>query len=149
MTPAAPLSLRPRPRVLLADDHTLLVDAFERLLAGQCDVVGAVGDGRSLIVEAERLKPDVVVADISMPLVSGLDAGRRIRERLPETKLVFLTTNEDPDLAAEVFRIGASAFLLKSSAASELIAAIRGAMDGRSYGRLLVTDAPRARTRRQ
>src|SRR5215471_17462799 len=101
------------PRVLLADDHVLLLGAFEKLLAGECDIVGQVSDGRSLVDAAERLKPDVIVLDISMPLLNGLEAGRQIKQKQRGVKLVFLTMNEDSDLAAEAFRSGASAYLLK------------------------------------
>ena len=94
----------PRPRVLLADDHALLLAAFERLLADQCEVVGVVSDGRALVEAAERLRPDVIVLDIAMPLLNGLDAGRQIKQKLREVRLVFLTMNEDPALAAEAFR---------------------------------------------
>ncbi len=130
----------PRPRVLLADDHSLLLGAFETLLAPECDVVGGVSDGRALIAAAERLQPDVVVLDVSMPLLNGLDAGREIKRLFPRIKLVFVTMNEDADLAAAAFRIGASAYLLKRSAASELQLAIREAVNGRSYLTPLVTD---------
>ena len=129
-----------RPRVLLADDHALLLGAFEKLLAGECDVVGQVSDGRAVVAEAERLKPDIVVLDIAMPLLNGLAAGRQIKQTVKNTKLVFLTMNEDPDLAAEAFRIGASAYLLKRSVASELTTAIREVMNGRSYVTPLVTE---------
>ena len=126
-------------RVLLADDHTLLLGAFEKLLSPECDVVGTVTDGRALLEAAQRLKPDVVVLDISMPLLNGLEAGRQLKQLLPQTKLVFLTMNEDADLAAKAFLAGASAYLLKRSAASELLAAIRDVMKGRSYVTPLVT----------
>ena len=109
------------PRVLLADDHNLLLGAFEKLLSPECEIVGTVSDGRSLVAEAQRLKPDVVVLDIAMPLLNGLDAGRQIKQLQKSVKLVFVTMNEDSDLAAEAFRAGASAYLLKRSAASELI----------------------------
>jgi DNA-binding NarL/FixJ family response regulator len=122
-----------KPRVLLADDHALLLGAFEKLLAGECEIVGQVGDGRALVDAAEQLKPDVVVLDISMPLLNGLEAARQIRQKLKDVKLVFLTMNEDPDLAAEAFRAGASGYLLKRSAASELMTAIREVMRARSY----------------
>jgi DNA-binding NarL/FixJ family response regulator len=122
-----------RPRVLLADDHALLLGAFEKLLVGECDIVGQVNDGRALVAEAERLKPDVIVLDISMPLLNGLEAGRQIKQKFRDIKLIFLTMNEDSDLAAEAFRSGASGYLLKRSAASELSAAIREVMQGRSY----------------
>ena len=127
------------PRVLLADDHHLLLGAFEKLLAGECEIVGQVSDGRALVAAAEKLKPDVIVLDILMPLLNGLDAGRQIKQRLRDVKLVFLTINEDADLAAEAFRSGASAYLLKRSAASELTAAIREVMQGRSYITPLIT----------
>jgi DNA-binding NarL/FixJ family response regulator len=129
-----------RPRVLLADDHALLLGAFEKLLAGECDIVGQVSDGRALVAEAEKLKPDVIVLDISMPLLNGLEAGRQIKQKLPDVKLIFLTMNEDPDLAAEAFRSGASGYVLKRSAASELSTAIREASQGRSYVTPLITE---------
>jgi len=129
----------PRPRVLLADDHALLLAAFEKLLADQCEVVGLVSDGRALVEAAERLRPDVIVLDIAMPLLNGLDAGRQIKQKLREVRLVFLTMNEDPALAAEAFRAGASAYLLKRSAASELSTALDEVMRGRSYVTPLMT----------
>ena len=122
-----------KPRVLLADDHALILGAFEKLLAGACDIVGQVGDGRALVAAVEALNPDVVVLDISMPLLNGLDAGRQIKQKSRNVKLVYLTMNEDPDLAAEAFRAGASGYLLKSSAASELTTAIREVAQGRTY----------------
>jgi DNA-binding NarL/FixJ family response regulator len=121
------------PRVLLADDHTMLLEAFRRLLEGRCEVVGAVSDGRALLRDAPVLKPDVLVVDIGMPLLNGLDAGRQLKGMLPAVKLIFLTMNEDPDLAAEAMRSGASAYLLKSSAASELFRAIQDVLKGKSY----------------
>jgi DNA-binding NarL/FixJ family response regulator len=127
------------PRVLLADDHALLLGAFEKLLAGECEIVGQASDGRELVAAAEKLKPDVIVLDIAMPVLNGLDAGRRIKQTQKDVKLVFLTMNEDPDLAAEAFRAGASGYLLKRSAASELTAAIREVMQGRSYVTPLMT----------
>src|SRR4029450_6827512 len=128
-------------RVLLADDHTLLLGALEKLLSEEdCDIVGQVSDGRALVAAAERLKPDVIVLDISMPLLNGLEAGRQIKQKLRDVKLVFLTMNEDSDLAAEAFRSGASGYLLKRSAASELSTAIREVMQGRAYVTPLVTD---------
>jgi DNA-binding NarL/FixJ family response regulator len=127
-------------RVLLADDHTLLLGAFEKLLSDECDVVGQVSDGRALVAAAEQLKPDVIVLDISMPLLNGVEAARQIKQKLKTVKLVFLTMNEDADLAAEAFRAGESAYLLKRSAASELPLAIREVMQGRSYVTPLVTE---------
>jgi DNA-binding NarL/FixJ family response regulator len=141
------------PRVLLADDHTLLLGAIEKLLSEDCDVVGQVSDGRALVTAAEELKPDVIVLDISMPLLNGVEAARQIKQKLRNVKLVFLTMNEDADLAAEAFRAGASAYLLKRSATSELPLAIREVMQGRSYVTPLVTEGlvesllqPEART---
>ena len=128
-----------RPRVLLADDHHLLLGALEKLLAAECEIVGTASDGRTLVAEAVRLKPDVVILDIAMPLLNGLDAGRQIKQLSPSVKLVFVTMNEDSDLAAEAFRAGASGYLLKRSAASELLLAVREVMNGRSYVTPLVT----------
>ena len=128
-----------RRRVLLADDHTLLLEAFEKLLEPDYAVVGAVSDGRALLAAAAELKPDVIVLDISMPLLNGLDAARQIKKTMPRVKLVFLTMNEDPDLASEAFRAGASGYLLKTSAASELTKAIKEALCGRSYVTPLIT----------
>jgi DNA-binding NarL/FixJ family response regulator len=128
-----------RPRVLLADDHAMLLEAFTRMLSASYDVVGAVSDGRALLEAAPRLRPDVVVLDISMPRLNGIDACRQLRPTLPDTRWVFLTVNEDADLAREAFRLGASAFLLKSSSASELFTAIQKAMAGQRYLTPLIT----------
>ncbi len=128
-----------RRRVLLADDHTLLLEAFKRLLEPDYSVVGAVSDGRALLSAATRLKPDVIVLDIAMPLLNGLDAARQLKKTMPAIKLIFLTMNEDPDLATEAFCIGASGYLLKTSAAAELTKAIEEALCGRSYVTPLIT----------
>jgi DNA-binding NarL/FixJ family response regulator len=128
-----------RPRVLLADDHRLLREAFARLLQSECEVVGAVADGRALLDAAPELRPDIVVLDIAMPLLNGLDAARQLKRLMPAVKVIFLTVSEDPDLAAEAFRAGASGYLLKNSAASELLQAIQEAFQGRSYVTPLVT----------
>jgi DNA-binding NarL/FixJ family response regulator len=122
-----------RPRVLLADDHRLLREAFAQLLEPGCDVVGAVADGRALLAAAQELRPDIVVLDIAMPLLNGLDAARQLKGLLPEVRLIFLTVSEDPEVAAEAFRVGASGYLLKNSAASELFQAIQEVSQGRSY----------------
>lgn len=121
------------PRVMLADDHTMLVEAFRKLLEPQFEVVGAVSDGRALVETAPQLKPDVIVVDVAMPLMNGLEAGLRLKESMPAVKLIFLTMNEDPDLAIEAIRSGASGYLLKNSAASELIHAIQMALKEKSY----------------
>jgi DNA-binding NarL/FixJ family response regulator len=120
-------------RVLLADDQGLLLDAFTRLLEPEFSVVGRATDGRALVRTALELRPDLVVLDVSMPELNGLEAGRQIRQTLPATRLVFLTVHEDPELAAEAFRAGAAGFVVKSSAASELVQAIRDALVGRRY----------------
>jgi len=122
-----------RPRVLLADDHQMLVDALKPILEPRYEVVGAVSDGRELLKAAARLQPDVVVLDIAMPLLNGLDAARHLKATMPKAKLIFMTMNEDPDLVGEAFRAGASAFLLKQAAAFELTDAIERVLKGGSY----------------
>lgn len=122
-----------RTRVLLADDHLMLVEALKKVLEVEYDVVGSVGDGLALLNAAERLRPDIVVLDIAMPLLNGLDAARQLRNNLPAVKLVFLTMNEDPYLVGEAFRSGASAYLLKQGAAQELTVAISDVLKGKTY----------------
>src|SRR5215510_12125925 len=122
-----------RPRVLIADDHTLLLEAFQKLLADECDIVGTASDGRALVAEVIKLKPEVAVVDVQMPLLNGIDAARQIKQVLPNTRIIFLTMNEDPDVAAEAFRVGASGYLIKRSANGELQQAIREVMNHRYY----------------
>jgi len=129
-----------RPRVLLADDHLMLREAFTRLLQSTCDVVGAVADGRSLLTAAQQLRPDIVVVDIAMPLLNGLEAVRRLKRTNPEIKSIILTISEDPDLADEAIRAGVSGYLVKNCAVSELVHAIDEAMHGRSYVTPLVAN---------
>jgi DNA-binding NarL/FixJ family response regulator len=121
------------PRVILADDHTLLVEAFRKLLEPHFDVVGTVADGRALLETAPKLNPDAIVVDIGMPLMNGLEAGLRLKELIPRVKLIFLTMNTDPDLAVEAMHSGASGYLLKTSASTELILAIQMALKGKSH----------------
>ena len=121
------------PRLMLADDHTILVEAFRKLLEPQYDIVGTVSDGRALLDVAPQLRPDVVIIDIGMPLMNGLEAGLRLKQLMPNVKLIFLTMNDDPDLAMEAMRGGASGYLLKSSAAEELLRAIQMALKGKPY----------------
>ncbi len=128
-----------RPRILLADDHLLLLEAFQSILESEFDVVGTVSDGRELLKVAPRLKPEVIVLDVSMPQLNGLDAGAKLRKSMPDTKLVFLTMHEDPDLVSKALEIGASGFLLKSSAASELSEAIWKVLAGKTYVTPLMT----------
>ncbi len=122
-----------RPTIMIADDHTFVADACKKLLEPEFDVVATVGDGRALVKIAATLRPQVILVDIAMPLLNGLDAGYQVKQLLDSVKLVFLTMNTDPALAAEAFRRGASGYLLKTSSASELIVAIRQVLNGRSY----------------
>jgi DNA-binding NarL/FixJ family response regulator len=128
-----------RPRILMADDHVMLLEAFKALLEPECEVVGAVTDGRMLLEEFSRLHPDVVLLDVAMPLLNGLDAGRQLKAQRRAVKLIYLTMNPDPDLAGEALRLGASGYVLKSSAAQELKQAIQEALRGRSYITPLIT----------
>jgi DNA-binding NarL/FixJ family response regulator len=122
-----------RPRILLADDHTLMVDALKHLLETEFDVVGTARDGRQLLKAAEQLLPELVVVDIAMPLLNGLDAAEQLKALHPDIKIIILTQNRDPQIAVEAFRRRASGYLLKDSAASELIAAIRMVLKGGRY----------------
>jgi DNA-binding NarL/FixJ family response regulator len=120
-------------RILLADDHTFLLQACEKMLAPDFDIPAVFTDGRALLEAAPALKPDAIVLDIGMPLLNGLDAGRELKKLLPGVKLIYLTMYPDPDLAREAISAGASAYLLKTSAASELVKAIHEALRGRTY----------------
>jgi DNA-binding NarL/FixJ family response regulator len=111
----------------------MLADALKGLLESHCDVVGTVGDGRTLLEVAAKLQPDIIVLDIAMPRLNGLDAARHLRRTMPKIKLIFMTMNEDPDLVGEAFRAGASGFLLKQAAAFELMDAIEKVLKGGSY----------------
>jgi len=122
-----------RPRIIIADDHTLVAEACKKLLESEYDVVATVGDGRTLVRTAAALKPQVIIVDISMPLLNGLDAGQQTKKLMPSVKLVYLTMNQDADLAAEAFRCGASGYLLKTCAAAELTTAVREVLKGKSY----------------
>jgi len=122
-----------RPRILLADDHTLVVEGFRKILEPEFEIAGVVSDGRALLTVALQQKPDVIVLDIGMPLVSGVDAGRELKRLIPRTKLIVLTMNEDADIAREALRRWASAYLLKKSAGAELINAVREVLKGRTY----------------
>jgi DNA-binding NarL/FixJ family response regulator len=122
-----------RPRILLADDHTLLLEAFSKLLESKYDIVGTATDGRKMLSMVSKLKPDVVLMDIAMPNMNGFDAGEKLKKLLPEVKLVFLTVNEDPDMVTEAFRIGANGYLLKNSASSELFQAVDAVLNSKNY----------------
>lgn len=122
-----------QPTVMLADDHRLLLEAFGKLLEGRFQVVGTVSDGLALLDSARVLKPDLILLDIAMPLLSGLQAGLQLKKTMPAVKLIFLTMIEDPDLAVEAMHHGASAFILKKCAASELFSAIDAVLKGSFY----------------
>jgi DNA-binding NarL/FixJ family response regulator len=119
-----------RTRIILADDHTLLIDAIRNLLEPSYEVVGTFSDGDTLVEATQTLLPDVVLLDIGMPKMNGLSACSRIKKLLPKTKIIFLTMNQDIETAGEAFRCGANGYVLKTSAASELIAAIREVLRG-------------------
>ena len=122
-----------RPRVLIADDHSVVAEGLSSLLEKIYDVIGIVRDGRELLAQAPELKPDVVVLDINMPLLNGLDAAERLKSYLPQVKLVFLTMNDDPNLAAAALKLGSVGYVLKHTAASELLKAIAEVLQGRAY----------------
>ena len=122
-----------RPRVLLADDHTLVVDGLRRILEPECEVVGAVEDGRSLLAAAEQLKPDIILLDISMPLLNGVEAARTLRKAVPEAKMIFVTMHADATYVNGAFRAGASGYVLKRCASMELLTAIHEVLRGRTY----------------
>ncbi|HXQ73706.1 MAG TPA: response regulator transcription factor [Pyrinomonadaceae bacterium] len=128
-----------RPRVILADDHTLILDALKNLLEPEFEVVGIFADGRALMEGAQALNPNVIVLDIAMPNMNGLNAGERLKQAMPLVKLIYLTMNHDPDMAGDAFRLGASAYLLKNSAATELQNAIREVVRGGFYITPLMT----------
>lgn len=121
------------PRAILADDHNLVAEALRGLVALHFDVVAMVADGHALLASATALKPDVIVVDIAMPLLNGLEACRQLKQKMPGVKIVFLTMNEDPELAVEAMKSGASGYVLKKSAASELLQAMQSAVRGKSY----------------
>jgi DNA-binding NarL/FixJ family response regulator len=123
----------PAARILIADDHQLLADACKSLLEPEFHVVGVVTDGRRLIAAATELRPDIIILDIHMPHLNGLDAGGQVKSKSPGVKLVFLTMTMEAEVAAEAFRRGASAYVLKQSAGDELLLAVRKVSQGASY----------------
>ncbi len=127
-----------RPRVLIADDHAMLREAFQKFLEPDCEVVGSVADGRALLDLAPKVRPDIILLDISMPLLNGLDAGLQLKRMMPQVKLIFLTVNDDPDFVTQAFRNGASAYLLKTCAVAELYTAVQSVLHGKSYVTRLV-----------
>jgi DNA-binding NarL/FixJ family response regulator len=123
----------PKPRVLIADDHRIVVEGLKKLLEPEFEVAGTVQNGRELVEATEKLRPDVIVADISMPGLNGIEAVRQIKKKHKETKVVFLTMHPDVAYAATAFKSGASGYVLKHSAPDELVAAIRAAVQGGTY----------------
>lgn len=117
-----------RPTILLADDHPMMRTVLKKMLEPEHDVIGCVEDGRTLVDSAADLKPDLVVLDVGLPILNGLDAGRQLKLLMPGIKLVFLTMNRDPDIVREAFRIGASGYVLKDSMGEELLQVIQDAM---------------------
>jgi DNA-binding NarL/FixJ family response regulator len=122
-----------KPRIIIADDHSILLAGLRKLVQETCEVVGMVEDGRALIEAAERLKPELILLDISMPLLNGLDAARQLKKLVPDAKLLFLTMHSSPTYATEAFKVGASGYLLKQSAASELPQAIEAVLKGQIF----------------
>ncbi|MDH4088356.1 MAG: response regulator transcription factor [Nitrospira sp.] len=122
-----------RPRVLLADDHSLMLAGLRRLVEETCDVVGAVEDGRALVEAVQHLEPDLILLDISMPLLNGIDAARQIRKLHHPAKLIFLTMHTSPSYVTEAFHVGASGYLLKRSAPMELPLAIEAVLKEQQY----------------
>jgi DNA-binding NarL/FixJ family response regulator len=122
-----------RVRLLLADDHTLVMEGLKRILQPHFELVGTAQDGQAVVTEAGRLKPDVILLDISMPVLNGIDAAGQLRKIVPEAKLIFLTMHEDPTYVASALRVGASGYLVKRCAAEELVTAIREVLKGRTY----------------
>lgn len=128
-----------RPRILMADDHAIVLAGLRKLVEAEGEVVGMVEDGRSLVEAAQELRPDIVLLDISMPLLNGLDAARQLTKLVPESKLIFLTMHATPTYATEAFKAGAAGYLIKRSAAVELKQAIQAVMRGQHYMTPLIT----------
>jgi DNA-binding NarL/FixJ family response regulator len=122
-----------RARILLADDHTLILDGFRTLLEPDYEVVGAVKDGRALVGAALRLKPDLIIVDVAMPLLNGIDAAREIRKHLPNVKLVFVTMHANPTYLQSALDVGGTGYVLKSSAREEILAAVEKSLKGELY----------------
>ena len=122
-----------KPRVLLADDHSLVLEGFRRILEDQCELVGMVEDGRALLEAAGRLEPDIVILDVSMPLLNGIDAATQLKKTHPSMKIIFVTMHSDADYVRSAFEAGASGYLLKRSAVDELEQAIRAVWAGHTY----------------
>lgn len=127
------VSTQSRPRILLADDHSIVAEALRSLLCDHCDIVGIVADGHAMIQKAGELKPDLIILDIGMPVLNGLEAAEKVKEAMPDTRFVFLTMMEDPTLASAALRLGPVGYVLKHSASSELTTAIEEVVNGRPF----------------
>jgi DNA-binding NarL/FixJ family response regulator len=127
-------------RIILADDHRILLDAIKSLVEPEFEVIAAFEDCQTLLEKAPELRPDVIVLDIGMPGINGITAGEELKKMLPKTKLIFLTMNHDLDTAAEAFRLGASGYILKNAAGTELIGALREVMHGGYYASPILTE---------
>jgi DNA-binding NarL/FixJ family response regulator len=128
-----------KPRVLLADDHTFVLEGFKKLLEEQCELVGSVEDGRALVEAAANLRPQVVILDISMPRLNGIEAAKKLKKQFPEMKLIFVTMHAETVYVNEAFKAGASGYLLKQSAITELAQAVQSVMSGNFYVTPLIT----------
>jgi DNA-binding NarL/FixJ family response regulator len=126
-------------RIFLTDDHTMLVDAFRRLLEQEFEIVGTASHGLELLESAPKLRPDLVIVDLGLPLLNGMDAGRELKKLLPQTKILVVTVNEDPAVADEALHEWASGYLLKKCSGSELVHAVRELLMGRSYVTTMVS----------
>lgn len=122
-----------KPRVLLADDHSLVLEGFRRILDDQCELVGMVEDGRALLEAVGRVHPDIVILDVSMPLLNGIDAATQLKKTHPAIKVIFVTMHADADYVRSAFEAGAAGYLLKRSAVDELEQAIRAVWAGHTY----------------
>ena len=128
-------------RVLLADDHVLVAEGIQKLLEPEFELVGIVGDGRSLVAAATKLQPDVAVVDISLPLLNGLDASRQVKKANPNIKIIVLTMHSEATFVTHAFRVGVSGYVLKQSVGSELVQSIREVMKGRTFVSPMVTQS--------
>jgi DNA-binding NarL/FixJ family response regulator len=123
----------PKPRLLLADDHELLLDGLRKVLEPDFDLIGAVGDGRAAVAAFEQLHPDLLLLDIALPLLNGIEAARQVKRLSPDARILFVTMQTDRVYVEEAFRAGAAGYVLKQAAASELVDAIRTVLRGRHY----------------
>lgn len=119
--------------ILIADDHVLIQEGLKRMLEPQYEVVEAVSDGKALVDAALRLKPDLIILDVSMPLMGGIEAARQVRKHLPRTKLLFLTVHANPAYLQEALSVGATGYILKSSTRQEILDAVKAALAGQRY----------------